>query len=121
MHLIKVAFLLTFLALCQRSQVEAAISTEMDHHLRCLEVVADVSALMIENSVSAIRILAECVNFKPKLHLTGSFVRFIRLAHEFAKKAIYDKPDCIVQTFTNAVGLIRPLITKFDSLNCFDD
>jgi len=60
-------------------------------------------------------ITSGCVDFQPKLKLTGSVLRFIRLAHRFAKKAIYDRPECHVLTFTNAVGLIRPTIWKFDS------
>ncbi|XP_043642824.1 accessory gland protein Acp53Ea [Drosophila teissieri] len=121
MHLIKVAFLLSFLALSQKSQVQAAISSELDHYLRCLEVVTDAGALMIENSITAIKLLSECVGYQPKIKLNGSVIRFIRLAHQFAKKAIYDRPECLVQTFTTAVGLIRPIIAKFDSLRCFDD
>ncbi|XP_016967793.1 accessory gland protein Acp53Ea [Drosophila biarmipes] len=120
MHLIRFAFLLSFLALCQKCQVRALISTELEHYLRCLEVVTDAGALMIENSVTAIQLLSECVDFQPKLKLSGSVLRFIRVAHQFAKKAIYDRPECLVQTFTTAVALIRPIISKFDSLQCFD-
>ncbi|EDX07396.1 accessory gland protein Acp53Ea [Drosophila mauritiana] len=121
MHLIKIALLLSFLALCQKSQVQAAISSELDHYLRCLEVVTDAGALMIENSITAISLLSDCVDFQPKLKLTGSILRFIRVAHQFGKKAIYDRPECLVQTFTTGVGLIRPIIAKFDSLRCFDE
>ncbi|XP_016988716.1 accessory gland protein Acp53Ea [Drosophila rhopaloa] len=121
MHLIKAAFFLSFLATCQWGQVQAVISSELNHYLRCLEVVTDAGALLIENSITAIRLLSDCVDFQPKIKPNGSIVRFIRLAHQFAKKAIYDKPECLVQMFTNTVALIRPIIAKFDSLMCFDE
>ncbi|KAH8284515.1 hypothetical protein KR018_002454 [Drosophila ironensis] len=121
MHLIKVAFLLSFLALCLQPQVDAALSQKADKYLRCLEVVADAGAIMIENSVTAIKTLAECVDFQPTIKLTGSILRFIKLAHQFIKKAIYEKQVCLVRTFTTAVNLVRPLVAKFDSLLCFDD
>ncbi|KAH8321847.1 hypothetical protein KR067_006401 [Drosophila pandora] len=121
MHLIKVAFLLSFLALCLQPQVDAALSYRTEKYLRCLEVVADAGAIMIENSVTAVRALAECVEFEPKIKLTGSILRYIKLAHQFLKRAIYDKQVCLIRTVTTAVNLVRPLVAKFDSLNCFDE
>ncbi|KAH8275566.1 hypothetical protein KR026_010682 [Drosophila bipectinata] len=121
MHLIKVAFLLSFVALCLQPQVDAALSYRTDRYLRCLEVVADAGAIMIENSVTALKTLAECVDFEPQIKLTGSVLRFIKLAHEFLKRAIFDKQVCLIRTATTAVNLVRPLVAKFDSLKCFED
>jgi len=43
---------------------------ELEHYMRCLEVVTYAGALMIENSVTAIQLLSECFGFQPKLKLT---------------------------------------------------
>ncbi|KAH8253837.1 hypothetical protein KR032_007070 [Drosophila birchii] len=118
MHLIKIAFLLSFLAVCQRPQVEAAITPEVSKYLDCAEVVADCTAQLIDNSVMAMKVLADCVEFKPDLQLNGSVVRFIKLAYQFAQKLVIQKQNCLVTMFNTAVSLIRPSVAKFDQLKC---
>ncbi|XP_020799806.1 uncharacterized protein LOC110177425 [Drosophila serrata] len=120
MHLIKIAFLLSFLALCQRTQVEAAISPQLSKYLECAEVVTDCAAQLIENSVTAIKVLADCVDFRPELKLNGSIVRFIKLAYQFTVKLLTEKRSCLVGMFNTAVSLIRPSVAQFDKLQCLN-
>lgn len=93
----------------------------MDKYLNCLQVVTDVAAVLVENAVTGIKVLADCVDFQPKIKLTGSIIRFVKLAHQFAQRAIYEKPTCLAQGFTTVVTLIRPAVAKFDTLQCFDE
>ncbi|XP_017024422.1 accessory gland protein Acp53Ea [Drosophila kikkawai] len=118
MHFIKIAFLLSFLALCHKHQAEAAIGQKLDKYLTCAEVVTDCAAQLIENSVSSISVLADCVDFKPTLKRNGSIIRIIRLAYQFIQKSVVEKQNCVVSLFYTAVNLIKPYIAKFDQLKC---
>ncbi|KAH8234083.1 hypothetical protein KR038_000869 [Drosophila bunnanda] len=118
MHLIKIAFLLSFLALCLRPQAEAAIGAQLNKYLQCAEVITDCAAQLIENSVTALKVLADCVDFKPELKLNGSVIRFIKLAYQFIQKLLTQKQNCLVGMFNTAVSFIRPSVVQFDQLQC---
>ncbi|XP_033254359.1 accessory gland protein Acp53Ea-like [Drosophila miranda] len=120
MHLIKVTLWLSLLALCHKSQVQA-FSKDFDKYLQCIEVINDGVSLLIENTIPAIKILVLCLDYQPQLEKGNSFLKYIRIVHQFAKKAIYHKPDCLNQMFSAAVTLLKPQERKLDSLNCFED
>ncbi|KAH8290594.1 hypothetical protein KR054_004358 [Drosophila jambulina] len=120
MHLIKVAFLLSFLALCHRPQVEAALGPRLTKTLLCAELATDAAAQIIESSVTGLKVLADCAQFKPTLKLNGSIVRFIKLAYQFIRKIIHEKRLCLINLFTSTVNLIRPAVAEFEQLDCLN-
>ncbi|BFG06455.1 uncharacterized protein DMAD_04963 [Drosophila madeirensis] len=120
MHLIKISLLLSLMALCHTSQVQG-ISAKFSKSLKCLETINEGVALVMENSIDTVKILVLCIDYRPRMDHSASFLKYIRIVHQFAKKAIYHKPDCLIQLFAVAVELLRPVERELDRLHCFDD
>ncbi|XP_022230793.2 accessory gland protein Acp53Ea [Drosophila obscura] len=121
MHLIKITLLLSLMALCHMSQVQA-LSANFEKYLNCFQAINEGASLLIENSIPSLKIMVLCIDYRPRLDRgLNSFLKYIRVVHEFAKKAIYNKPDCIVQMLSAAITLLKPTERKFNQLKCFDD
>ncbi|SPP72790.1 accessory gland protein Acp53Ea [Drosophila guanche] len=120
MHLIKISLLLSLMSLCHTSQVQG-FSDKLSRSLQCLETINEGIALVMENSIPTLKILVLCIDYRPRMDRSASFLKYIRIVHQFAKRAIYHKPDCLLQLFSVAVELLRPVERKLNQLRCFDD